>query len=748
MGLVLNISATPPPPKEPKRRKRLPPQPPSEAIGDPPPQAALPTDSDAVEAPDAVEASLIEPEQLTEHAPTLPKKRSRYVSSGTTTPNNTEAQLDRKQDPSKAAPLPNTLPLERKHLLEGSSTFSAGTFSDLPLGQYLQRQLERMGLQKLTPVQRHTIPKLLSGGDMLVRSPTGSGKTLAYAVPAVQVLLQLGPGTVTRDAGTFALVLVPTRELCLQTHEAVEKLAQPFPWLVCTTIMGGERKKAEKGRLRKGVAMVVGTPGRVCDHIRSTRAWNFSACRFLVLDEADRLLELGFLKDIESVIHELDSRATTGFRRQTVLLSATLSPQLNQLAGRSLSNFVTLQLSASGIDTRTLDKPVADVDGAEPSPGEVTNTNASTVSQPDMMEAPLQLQQSFVCLPPKQRLTGLVAFLRSRCAGSQDCKALVFLSSCDGVDFHFSLLGCGKWPDLRDAEIAAGHAESDVDAAATAAWSKDEDGDGDSDGQDEGTREGESSAAVAAGHHGLSCASELVGTTVLRLHGKLTQQQRTHIFKRFRDLKSGILLCTDIAARGLNLQGIHWIVQYDLPQDPKEYVHRVGRAARLGQLGRAVLFINPSEDPFLRLLRDVGMVLNELKFASFQAALCPNGKRREIYVMELALQRGLEAAVVEQPFLHAAAGAAYQAYMRAYATHSKAVQRVLHIGQLHLGHLAKSFALKEIPTRIGRNQQKRNTAKGRVPQERKRKGLPLAERMKRQSVAQVASSVVSEFAAG
>ena len=176
----------------------------------------------------------------------------------------------------------------------------------------------------------------------------------------------------------------------------------------------------------------------------------------------------------------------------------------------------------------------------------------------------------------------------------------------------------------REAQVAAGHAAPDPQAVAVPteddaarelaaqvakevaeaqragrAWDESDDlwgAEEDEEVVDDG-EEGEegSTAAAAAGQQGMSSTSELLGTQILRLHGKLTQAQRTHIFNQFRELKRGVLLCTDVAARGLNLQGVHWIVQYDLPQDPKEYVHRVGRAARLGQRGRAVLFLNPSE---------------------------------------------------------------------------------------------------------------------------------------------------------
>ena len=236
----------------------------------------------------------------------------------------------RKEDPARAAALPRTPALDGSR---ENAAFSADRFAALPLDQYLQQQLGKMGLSTLTQVQRETIPLLLQGRDALVRSPTGSGKTLAYAVPLVQRLVALGPQTVTRAAGTFALILVPTRELAMQTHEAVEQLSRPFPWLVTSILMGGERKKAEKARLRKGVAVVVATPGRIVDHLESTSSFRLERCGLLVLDEADRLLDLGFQKTLAAILTALEERAASPAARVTALLSATLSPGLAELAG-------------------------------------------------------------------------------------------------------------------------------------------------------------------------------------------------------------------------------------------------------------------------------------------------------------------------------------------------------------------------------------------------------------------------------
>ena len=677
----------------------------------PPPQ--LPTDWSLTRASLASnpDASLAEPAEI-------PRKRARYAAHKAPSSSAAPSSFPTKRDPAKAPALPRTLPLESKS--PSADVFAAEKFSELALQPALQRQLaQKLQLERMTPVQRQAIPALLAGRDVLVRSPTGSGKTLAYAVPLVQALLAQSAaagGDGGRAAGTRALVVVPTRELATQSHEVLQALCPP--WLVTSCLTGGERKKSEKARLRKGVGVLVATPGRVADHLRSTAAFVVSACQLLVLDEADLLLELGFRPALDEIITALDERAAPGApRRQSALLSATLPAALKDLAGRSLTDPVTVNASAAAATAVPAPKKRAaagddgDGDGSDDDAGDDAGDGDD-----EALEAPAQLLQSYVSVPAKQRLTALIGFLRSRCSDGAACKLLVFLSSCDAVDFHYELLSRATLPSLRAAYAAAGQGEADGDDG--------DDGDDDGDGGGDG-----GGARLAVGEVERDCA--LVGTRLYRLHGRMSQQRRAAAFGAFRAAGAGVLLCTDVAARGLNLRGVHWIVQYDLPQQPKEYVHRVGRTARLGQVGQALLFTLPSEAPFLDVLRGGGMALSEVPFASLQAALCARGaSRHDIFLLELALQKRLEARVTADPALAAAAAAAFTAYVRAYATHASKAdsRRVLHVGQLHLGHLAKAFALKEQPTAVVRQQGQRLDAKAKM---RKRKGLPLAERLKK-----------------
>ena len=218
------------------------------------------------------------------------------------------------------------------------------------------------GFTQPTVVQSYAIPEILKGGDVMIKSETGSGKTLAYLIPIVQ-MLQAAPERIERSDGAYCLILVPTRELCVQIEEAVKKLLLPFFWIVPTVICGGQKRKAEKSRLRKGANIIISTPGRLLDHALHTSSLLLSRVRMLVLDEADRLLDMGFEQQLRDLLELL--RKQTLRRPQTVLLSATLSPQLEQLATLSLQE-------PSFLD---VDKLRREKDGGDVEKGDVEKKN-------------------------------------------------------------------------------------------------------------------------------------------------------------------------------------------------------------------------------------------------------------------------------------------------------------------------------------------------------------------------------------
>ncbi|KAL6759792.1 P-loop containing nucleoside triphosphate hydrolase protein [Haematococcus lacustris] len=562
----------------------------------------------------------------------------------------------------------------------------------------------------------------MSRRDVLVRAPTGSGKTLAYLVPMVADLAGQEP-RLSRADGTFGLVLAPTRELSLQIQDVALQLMRKSWWLVAGVLIGGENRNHEKSRLRKGLSLVSATPGRLLDHLENTNCLHIGRLRWLVLDEADRLLDLGFEVKLRQILALLDARqaAAAGLNqgstshagstakprpRTTALLSATLHAGLSGLATVSLHDPVAagFTLSKDKAGSLLLGGASSGSNPASGTPGAVETTNMTAGSGSSLpggleqFQLPSQLRQSFMEVEDKQRLVTLAGLLRQKLMGggrggggagligqplkaaghasaagsAERRKAVVFLSSCDGVELHWELLG-------RCWHSASG--------------------------------------------------GPLLGREVplLKLHGDMPQAQRTSSFVTFSEAPCAVLLCTDVAARGLDFPDVTVIIQYDVPGAPSEYVHRVGRTARIGHAGEAVLMLMPHERPYVDMLASRGIQLHEVsaegplrwlpqvagamedsgaltagRNARGAASRAPSS-REAVKPMALAfnLQRKLMQVVGQDTQLRQLAADAFRSFTRAYAAHTADVKKVFHVRNLHLGHIAFAHALKDTPTMLG-----------------------------------------------
>ncbi|DBA04808.1 TPA: hypothetical protein N0F65_004445 [Lagenidium giganteum] len=541
--------------------------------------------------------------------------------------------------------------------LESSSSeqiFAQSTFASLNVHARLAQVLEKdaanggFGFARPTRVQVQTVPAVLSGKDVLVKSETGSGKTLSYLLPIVEKLRAIEP-RVQRSDGCLALILAPTRELCQQILETANKLIQPFVYLVPGAVVGGEKKKAEKARLRKGICILVATPGRLADHLVNTQCFDYSKLQFLVLDEADRLLDMGFEKQITQILSIIDAKKST-VKRQNVLVSATINSGVQQLAAMSLKNPVRV-----------------DADEKAGKSGAGSATSEQDTKEVESFSTPHQLMQHFMIVPAKTRLCALSCFLRNELSADANskCKIVVFMSTCDAVDFHYALFGKCAWP--------AGRQSKDANAVADGTTAK---------------------------------ASSMFGSAgpVFRLHGNIPQQERTSTFKSFCSASSGVLLCTDVAARGLNLPTVHWIIQYDPPTETRDYVHRVGRTARSGKEGSSLLFLMPSESEYLDYLKKQNLTLNALSLEKTITRVGKRGgfstsSRKKLFheVIQSDLQYLFEQTVLADNELFELACQGFHSFVRSYATHSSDTRRIFHVRSLHFGHIAKSFALREPP---------------------------------------------------
>jgi ATP-dependent RNA helicase DDX31/DBP7 len=478
-----------------------------------------------------------------------------------------------------------------------------------------------MNISKPTSIQRAALPVLLSSPsdeassrDVFIQSQTGSGKTLSFLLPIIQDLLPLSSHSyINRSIGTLAIIIAPTRELAKQISDVLELLLKLrlrpeeesaddpngsprlTRWLVSGLLTGGATRTHEKARLRKGLPIIVSTPGRLLDHLQNTSSFDVGKCRWLILDEADRLMELGFEETIAGIIKGLDGRRRLAMdtakegksmevggwdwdrRRRTILCSATIREDVQKLAGAALVRPLVIKATVD-------DKPST----SSPSSPRGNDLKASSSSTSENLTPPSQLSQKYVIVPLKLRLVTLVALLRTLLSSSQGhggCKIIVFFSCTDSVDFHWQLLG----GSVMDSDEQGASSEED---------SENEDPDGDSDSQTSGKVEVR------------SCL--LPNTSVFRLHGSLATPIRQASLRRFSEVPSAksktslttssILLCTSVASRGLDLPLVRAVVQYDLPTEggATEYVHRVGRTARVGKGGEAWCLIAPSEAEWVK----------------------------------------------------------------------------------------------------------------------------------------------------
>ncbi|KAG3108353.1 ATP-dependent RNA helicase, partial [Phytophthora idaei] len=446
--------------------------------------------------------------------------------------------------------------------------FSSEEFASLPLSEPTRKALADMGFTKMTKIQSKSIRPLLAGQDLLGAAKTGSGKTLSFLIPAVELLHKV---RFTARKGTGCIVISPTRELALQIYGVVRDICK-YHSQTHGIVMGGANRRAEAERLVKGVNILISTPGRLLDHLQNTKAFIYHNLQILVIDEADRILSIGFEEEMRQIIKCIPKE------RQTMLFSATQTKKVEDLARLSIK-----------------EKPVY-----------------VGVEEEDTKATVATLEQGYVVTPSDKRFLLLFTFLKKNLKK----KVMVFFSSCTAVKFYGELLN-------------------------------------------------------------------YIDIPVLDIHGKQKQNKRTTTFFQFCNAKTGILLCTDVAARGLDIPAVDWIIQFDPPDDPREYIHRVGRTARGAKgKGKALLMLLPDELGFLKYLKASKVALNEYEFPVSKIA------NVESQLMKL---------VEKTYYLHKSAKDAYRGYLLAYASHS--LKGIFDVGRLDLQGVAKSFGL-QVPPKV------------------------------------------------
>ncbi len=367
-------------------------------------------------------------------------------------------------------------------------------FSELGLKELFVKTLEHHKITQPTEIQQKTIPLALEGKDVIGCSATGSGKTLAFGANLIE---QLEPGT-----GVKALILTPTRELAEQVGKSLRLFSQHTK-LRIAIVYGGINIVPQLDQLRHA-DIVVGTPGRVLDHMERGSLL-LGKLKTLILDEADRMLDMGFIEDVVRIITACPRN------RQTLLFSATISSDISHLARKYMVNPIEVAVESY-------------VDASK-------------------------LEQVFYDVPKQQKFSLFVHLLKNERAGL----VMVFCNTRHNTDF-----------------VARNLQKSGVDAEA--------------------------------------------------IHGGLTQARRNAILKAFHSSKAYVLVCTDVAARGLDIPHVSHVYNYDLPPTSKEYIHRIGRTARAGKEGKAISVVSERDyDNFRKVLKDPSLIIRQESLPSFES---------------------------------------------------------------------------------------------------------------------------------
>ena len=350
-------------------------------------------------------------------------------------------------------------------------------FDELDLEDEVLDGLEDMNFHEMTPVQEHTIPVILSGRDIIGCAQTGTGKTAAYTLPLLnKLLLEGNPDNVVKS-----LIIVPTRELAQQIDQQFQGFSYYLP--VSTTVVygGGDGKgwDIQKRGMLSGSDVVIATPGRMIAHLQNSGV-DLSHVEYLILDEADRMLDMGFSDDIMKIVSYMPRE------RQTIMFSATLPPKIRELAKTILRNPVEVNIAIS--------KPNEAID-----------------------------QSAYICYESQK-----LGIIRELFAEPSESKTIIFSSS-----------------KMKVKELAHTLKRMKLDVAA--------------------------------------------------MHSDLEQPQREEVMLNFKNNKVKILVATDIVARGIDIEDIGLVINYDVPHDPEDYIHRIGRTARAAATGSAITFVNEEE---------------------------------------------------------------------------------------------------------------------------------------------------------
>nr|KAF6275246.1 DEAD-box helicase 55 [Pipistrellus kuhlii] len=444
----------------------------------------------------------------------------------------------------------------------------------VPLHPRVLGALRELGFPYMTPVQSAAIPLFLRNKDVAAEAVTGSGKTLAFVIPILEILLRREEKLKRHQVG--AIIITPTRELAVQIDEVLAHFTKPFPQFSQILWIGGRNPGEDVSRFKEhGGNIIVATPGRLEDMFRrKAEGLDLASCvrslDVLVLDEADRLLDMGFEASINTILELLPKQRRTG------LFSATQTQEVESLLRAGLRNPVRVSVKEKGAAASSTQK------------------------------TPSRLENHYMVCKADEKFNQLVHFLRNH----KQEKHLVFFSTCACVEYY-----------------------------------------------------------------GKALEALVKGVEVMCIHGKM-KFKRNKIFMGFRQLQSGVLVCTDVMARGIDIPEVNWVLQYDPPSSASAFVHRCGRTARIGHGGSALVFLLPMEEAYVNFL---AINQKEMQPQKHTADLLP--KLRALALADRAVfEKGMRAFV---------------SFVQAYAKHECSL--IFRLKDLDFAALARGFALLKMP---------------------------------------------------
>ncbi|XP_019394438.1 PREDICTED: ATP-dependent RNA helicase DDX55 [Crocodylus porosus] len=455
-----------------------------------------------------------------------------------------------------------------------------GTWEALPapLSAGVLRTLRALRFPRMTPVQSATIPLFMNNKDVAAEAVTGSGKTLAFVIPILEILLRREEKLKKMQVG--AIIITPTRELAVQIDEVLSHFTKHFPQFSQILLIGGTNPVEDIEKFKEhGGNIIVATPGRLEDMFRrKADGLDLARCvkslDVLVLDEADRLLDMGFEASINTILEFLPKQRRTG------LFSATQTQEVENLVRAGLRNPVRISVKEKGVAASSTQK------------------------------TPTRLENYYMICRADEKFNQLVHFLRQH----KQEKHLVFFSTCACVEYY-----------------------------------------------------------------GKALESMVKNAKIMCIHGKM-KHKRNKIFTEFRKLPSGILVCTDVMARGIDIPEVNWVLQYDPPRSASAFVHRCGRTARIGHVGSALVFLLPMEESYVNFLSiNQKCPMQEMKPPKNMVDLLP--KLKSMALADRAVfEKGMKAFV---------------SYVQAYAKHECSL--IFRIKDLDFASLARGFALLRMP---------------------------------------------------